>query len=228
VYNDCVLNSVKVYTDMAGIREIQVFNSFGTLVHALQVNIPMDSSRVTLNFALTPGTGYYITTNDSINEISFGAGFLSPQLQRSSSGVINFPYTISNVVSITGSSTNYYYYFYDWEVEVLPTICTSVRIPVDAIMLIPDAVTNFTAENNFSAYPNPADQLVNISFTNTGAQQSEVEFIDAIGHVVSSETIEANAGNFKQSFDISNFAKGIYTIHVVSGDKTSYQQLIVQ
>ena len=227
VFDDCILHSVKVYTDMAGIREIQVFNSFGTLLNSATVNIPMDSSRVQLDFALAPGTGYYITTNSDVNEASFGNGFLSPQLQRSNTGVA-FPYEIANVLSITGSSTAYYYYFYDWEVEVLPMICNSARIPVQAIMLTPDAVTNFTAENNFVVYPNPADQLINISFSNTGAQKSTVEFVDAVGHVVSSEMIEANAGSFKQSFDISNFAKGIYTIHVVSGDKTSYQQLVVQ
>jgi hypothetical protein len=210
---------------MAGVREIQVFNSFGTLVNSATVNIPLDSSRVTLDFALSPATGYYITTNEAVNQTSFG--FVSPELQRSNAGM-TFPYDISNVVSITGSSTGYYYYFYDWEVEVTPMICTSSRIPVQAIMLAPDAVTNFTAENNFIVYPNPADQLVNISFNNAGTQNSTVEFIDAVGHVVSAATIEAAAGNFKQSFDISNFAKGIYTIHVVSGDKTSYQQLVVQ
>ena len=210
---------------MAGVREIQVFNSFGTLVNSASVNIPLDSSRVQLDFNLAPGTGYYITTNASVNQSSFG--FISPELMRSNSGM-TFPYDIANVVSITGSSTGYYYYFYDWEVEVAPMICNSTRIPVQAIMLTPDAVTNFTAENNFSVYPNPADRLVNISFNNIGTQKSNVEFIDALGHVVSAETIQSNAGNFKQTIDISNFAKGVYTIHVISGDKTSYQQLIVQ
>ena len=236
VYEDCILHSVKVLTDMAGVREIQVFNSFGTLVHALAVNIPVEETIgtvITLDFALAPGTGYYITTNDSVNEVSFGAGFTSPELQRSTTGV-TFPYTVPNVISITGSNTTYYYYFYNWEVVVPPTICTSVRIPVNAVLLAPDAVTNFTAENNFVVYPNPAGQLVNISFSNIGTEKSTVEFIDAVGHVMTSETIEAastssaGTGNFKETFDISGFAKGIYTIHVVSGDKTSYQQLIVQ
>jgi len=225
VLDNCILHSVKVYTDMAGVREIQVFNSFGTLIHALSVNIPLDSSRVTLDFALAPGTGYYITTNIAVNQTSFS--FDSPELQRSNAGMV-FPYDISGVVSITGSSTGYYYYFYDWEVELPPTVCSSARIPVQAIMLTPDAVTNFTAENNFVVYPNPADNQINISFKNTGAQKSTVEFIDAVGHVVTAMTINGTAGNFKQTFDISSFAKGVYTIHVTSGDKTSYQQLIVQ
>ena len=225
VFDDCVLHSVKVYTDTPGNREIQAFNSSGTLLHSLMVMCPMDSTTITLNFAFAPGTGYYITTNDSVNQANFG--FVSPQLQRSNQGV-NFPYTVSNVLSITGSGTGYYYYFYNWEVIVPPMVCTSARVPVNAIMLAPDAVTNFTAENNFMLYPNPADQRVNLSFNNTSAHQSTVEFIDAVGHVVTAETIEATSGNFKQVFDVSNYAKGVYTIHVASGDKTFYQQLIVQ
>lgn len=225
VYDNCILSTVKVYTDMAGQREIQVFSSGGTLLHSALVNIPMDSSEVTLNFALTPGTGYYITTNTAVNQSSFG--FISPELQRSNSGVA-FPYTVNNLISITGSSTGYYYYFYDWKVIVPPVICTSIRIPVQAIMLSPDAVSNFTAENNFMVYPNPADQNVTVSFTNRGAIQSTIEFINAVGQVISAETIEGITGNYKASYDVSHFAKGVYTIHVTSNDKTSYQQLIVQ
>jgi hypothetical protein len=225
VLQNCVLSSVKVYTDVAGTREIQVFNGGGTLVNSVMANIPMDSSLVTLNFALTPGTGYYITTNSSVNQANLG--YISPELQRSNSGV-TFPYTVSNILSITGSSTGYFYYFYDWKVDVLPTICSSVRIPVQAIMLAADAVSNFTAENNFMVYPNPADHNVTVSFSNAGSQQSTVEFIDAIGQVISAAEIKDAAGNYKQTFDVSNFAKGVYMIHVSSNDKTSYRQLVIQ
>ncbi|MEO8085756.1 MAG: FG-GAP-like repeat-containing protein [Bacteroidota bacterium] len=225
VLDNCVLQSVKVYTDMAGDREIQIFNSTGTLLHSLVVNIPVDSSVVTLNFALTPGTGLYITTNTTVNNSSLG--FASPELQRSSTGMV-FPYTINNVISVTGSSSGYYYYFYDWNVVLPATVCSSARIPVQAIMLAPDAVGNFTIENNFSVYPNPADENVTVSFNNIGTQKSTVEFVNTVGQVVSSASLENAAGNFNQVFDISGLAKGVYTIHVISNDKTSYQQLIIQ
>ena len=224
---NCVLASVKVYTGTAGTREIQLFNSVGTMLNSMLVNVPADTTIIPLNFALTPGTGYYITTNGTLNTTNFGS--INPQLQRSSSGVL-YPYSVSNVISITGSNqgSGYYYYFYDWQITLPPTICTSARIPVQAIMLITDAVTNFTAENNFSVYPNPAEENVTVSFSNIGAQRSTVEFVDAIGQVVSTAVLENASGNYKQTFDLSGFAKGVYMIHVTSNDKTSYQQLIVQ
>ena len=146
VMANCVLSTVKVYTNIAGTREIQLFNSVGTLINSLLINIPVDTTIVTLNFALTPGTGYYITTNGTLNTTNFGS--INPQLQRSSQGV-QYPYSVNNVISITGSNqgSGYYYYFYDWQITLPPTICTSVRIPVQAIMLAPVAVSNFTAEN---------------------------------------------------------------------------------
>ncbi len=224
---NCVLASVKVYTGTAGTREIQLFNSVGTLLNSLVVNIPADTTIVTLNFALNVGTGYYITTNGTLNTTNFGS--INPQLQRSSSGVL-YPYSVSNVISITGSNqgAGYYYYFYDWQITLPATVCSSVRIPVQAIMLAPVAVSNFTTENNFSVYPNPADENVTVSFSNAGAQKSTVEFVDAIGQVVSTAVLENAAGNYKQTFDLSGFEKGVYMIHVTSNDKTSYQQLIVQ
>ena len=227
VLANCVLTSVKVYTSTPGDREIQVYNSVGTLLHSLVVSITSDTTVIPLNFAMTPGTGYYITTNASLNQTNFGD--VSPVLQRSSQGV-NYPYSINNVLNITGSSngSSYYYYFYDWQVELPATVCSSVRIPVQAIMLAPDAVSNFTAENNFSVYPNPTGDNVTVSFKNTGAQKSTVDFVDAMGRVVSSSLIENTAGNFQQTYDLSNFAKGVYMIHVSSNDKTSYQQLIIQ
>jgi len=227
VLDNCVLSTVKVYTNTPGDREIQVFNSVGTLIHSLVVTIPMDTSLVTLNFALTPGTGYYITTNANLNTTNFGD--VSPVLERSNQGV-SYPYSVNNVITITGSSIgqSYYYYFYDWQITLPPTVCTSARIPVQAIMLNPDAVSNFTAENNFSIFPNPADENVTIAFNNAGITKSTVEFVDAIGQVVSSAVLENAAGNYKQTFDVSNFAKGVYMIHVISNDKTSYQQLIIQ
>ena len=229
----CVLATVKVITDNThyGVRDVQVLNSVGTVLNTVSINVTTDTAIVTLNIALSPGTGYRITTDAVVDSINFGD--FSPFLQRSSNGV-NYPYTINNVISLTNGwtgsniSSSAYYYFYDWQITLPPTVCTSVRIPVQAIMLLPDAISNFTAENNFSIYPNPADQNVTVSFSNAGTQKSAVEFIDVTGRVVSSAIMQNAAGNYNQSFDISGFAKGVYMIHISSNDKTSYQQLIVQ
>ncbi len=192
----CVLTTVKVITDNTsyGVRDVQILNSGGTVLNTVSINVTTDTAVVTLNIPLAVGTGYRITTDANVDQTNFGAA--SPFLQRSTSGVL-YPYTINNVISLTNgwtgtaTSNSAYYYFYDWQVELPPTVCTSARIPVQAIMLSPDGVSNFTAENKFSVYPNPADNMVTVSFTNQSSEKSTVEFVNAVGQVISSSTLES-------------------------------------
>ncbi len=225
------LNSVKVITESThyGTREIQIKNSGGTVINSAIVNITADTTIVALNFPLTVGVGYRLTTNGTLDMTNFGAA--SPFLQRSNTAV-TYPYTLNNVVSITNgytgtaTSTTAYYYFYDWSVTSSPTVCESSRIPVHVTVVT--GINTFALDNNFRIYPNPTSENVTVSFNLPGATTSTVEFIDAVGHVVSSDVFENIAGNYNHVFDISHFAKGIYTIHVSSKDKTSYQKLIIQ
>jgi hypothetical protein len=228
----CQLQSVKVYTDAAhhGIRRFVLLNSSGVGLDSTDVNITADSMVATLNFNIPFGNGYRLTTSATVDQTNFGAA--SPYFQRHNSGV-TYPYTASGLASITNgwtgtaTSATAYYYFYDWKIGQQPTVCTSTRIPIQAI-INPLGLNTFTAENNFKVYPNPTAGNLTIAFNMAGAGQSVVEFIDATGRVVSSEMI-ANSGNsYQQSFDLGNFAKGMYTIHVTCGEKTSYQRLIIQ
>jgi hypothetical protein len=126
------LKSVKVYTDIAGTRIIELRNSGGTVLQSQTVNIPVGESRVTLNFSVPVGTALQLGTNEASNQTSFG--YESPRLRRSDSGV-NYPYVLSGVLSLNDSpyGTAYYYYFYDWEVDMSVT-CTSPRVPVTALL----------------------------------------------------------------------------------------------
>ncbi len=227
----CTLVSVKVITESThyGTREFQIKNSGGTVIASQIVNIQSDTTVVALNFPLSVGSSYRLTTNGTLNTTNFGA--VSPYFQRSSSGV-SYPFTISNVLSITNgfstTTTNTaYYYFYDWVVATPPIICESPMVPVQ-VTVTPSGINNFTADNHLHIYPNPTSAHVTVSFNLPGATSSKVEFIDAVGRVVSSEVFENIGGNYSHVFDLSNFSKGIYTIHVSSQDKTSYQRLIIQ
>ena len=118
VYRDVTLVSVWVDANGGGNRDIEVYDNGGTLVASTTVNIPNGQSRVTLNFNLTPGTGYTITSP-------------SPDLYRNNASAA-YPYEIPNLLSITSSSAggDYYYFFYDWELQETP--CSSDRVPVVA------------------------------------------------------------------------------------------------
>ena len=139
-YSTFTLNSVKVYTDYSGERTIELRDNNTNLIFELVVNIPEttdDGYVINLGWEITPGQQYILTTNTQMNNDNFGDN--NPMLKRTTGGLPNFPFSINNVLEITegyydgggqmgtGSSTDYYYYFYDWEV-MYDRLCESEPI----------------------------------------------------------------------------------------------------
>jgi Secretion system C-terminal sorting domain/Ig-like domain CHU_C associated len=111
------LLSVLVNANTTANRTIELRNSAGTVLQSAVINIPAGLSRISLNFNVPIGTNMQlgVAGNNSLYRNSAGA---------------TFPYTINNIVSITGNSANNtvaYYYFYDWEIT---KPCLSARVPV--------------------------------------------------------------------------------------------------
>jgi len=141
--SEFILRSVKVYTDDAGARLIEWRNSNGDVLADTLVFIPAGTSRVMLNFQITPGADYQLGTNESINLANFGN--ITPNLRRTRNG-LNYPYVIAGILSLNGSPYDsqfdqFYYYFYDWEIETGGGTCVSPRQPVTAVVTQPPAVT---------------------------------------------------------------------------------------
>jgi len=124
------IKTVTVKANSTANRTIFLQNSSGVVIDSLVVNIATGTQTVTLNFNVPVGNGYTLGCNSSSN------------LWRETSGVV-YPYSISGVVSITGSTagtTNIrYYYFYNWQVEYTnsSTSCISARVPVTASVYSP-------------------------------------------------------------------------------------------
>lgn len=118
-----VLKSVWVDAQSSGNRIIELRDNTGWVITSAVVNVPAGQSRVTLNFTVPQGTN-----------LQLGVGN-TPNLYRNNAGV-SYPYNVTNVASIHNSSAgqNYYYFFYDWEIETLPLVCTSARTAATAMV----------------------------------------------------------------------------------------------
>jgi PKD repeat protein len=119
------LKSVKVYFggSASADRTIKLMSG-SSLLQSIIVNIPPGESRITLNLNIPAGTNLKLTCP------------ANPNLFRNGSQTMNigYPMQVGNNISIlqstaSGYETNYYYYFYDWEVE---ETCKSPLIPVNA------------------------------------------------------------------------------------------------
>ena len=109
-YKPSKLVSVLVYANSDSIRHIELRNSSNLVLQDTLIFIPYSPQgiRINLNFDLPVG-----------NNLQLGVNGSNSDLFRNENGAI-FPYNFSNCVSITGTnaSLGYYYFFYDWEIEV--------------------------------------------------------------------------------------------------------------
>ncbi|GAB4131864.1 MAG: hypothetical protein Fur0041_02630 [Bacteroidia bacterium] len=116
VLQNCTLSTALVNAGSSGNKTFTLWDSNGNVINNYTVNVPGTGNQtVTLNIPLTPG--------------AYRIGGTQMNLYRNNSGA-QYPYTLNNVITITGSSAGsaYYYYLYNWGITLSP--CVSQRFPV--------------------------------------------------------------------------------------------------
>ena len=132
-----VLKTVKVYSSQASTRTISLQDSQENVLQSANISIPNGESRITLNFNIPVGTNLKL----------MGPG--APYLYRdggTGAPTLPYPYSVGNEISITNNTAaglEFYYYFYDWEVE---KVCESALNEVTAYIL-ETPVASFTMNN---------------------------------------------------------------------------------
>jgi hypothetical protein len=167
-------------------------------------------------------------TNDAANEAAFGAGNVSPQLRRSTTGVA-YPYTLAGgAVSITSSSAPAnYYYFFDWNITTDPTnICGSVRTP--ATVFVNYAGIEDNADLNLHVYPNPTSDFVQVEFTSPEVGEATLAVYDMLGKKVLDLNLGTVNGTIIKTINTSTFAKGIYNIKLTINNSDYNTKVVVK
>lgn len=76
-------------------------------------------------------------------------------------------------------------------------------------------------------YPNPATSVITVKLSETSANNSQLRFIDQIGHVVSIYNVSKGTNSI-ESIDISNLKSGFYTLQYVNGGKVVLQAKLIK
>ncbi|MGB2371941.1 MAG: T9SS type A sorting domain-containing protein, partial [Flavobacteriales bacterium] len=84
-------------------------------------------------------------------------------------------------------------------------------------------------DNSFEieVYPNPTDGLVNISFDKIIEQNVNVRLVDAFGKEVYRKQFNVGFETSVIDFDISNYAKGVYFLQLVSDDIVKTERIVL-
>ena len=88
---------------------------------------------------------------------------------------------------------------------------------------VTSAVNNLSKEIVLNIYPNPATDIVNLSFSNEGQKSlvKKIAVINSLGKVVFEST------NFVNKIDLNQFSSGIYYISVDVVNQSITQKIIV-
>ena len=217
-YEEMIIKSVKVYANGAGNRSVAVVDGDGNIVASGTFNVPDGESRIDLNFTVAPGTGYGLEVTSN-----------NPQLWRDGNGSNpSFPYALGTLGAITGTNVTgnntleYYYFFYDWEVQRPLTACEGPRTEVE-VVVGPVGITE-NAQQAIAVYPVPATDIVTIQLN--GVQGTvDLQLTDLAGRVVRTERAQAQP---QRVMDLAGLAAGEYVLHVNHANGVSTHRVVVR
>ena len=187
---------------------------------------------------LTPnvvGIKWYGNTVDSVTW-SVGGSDVAPistptvNVLLSLDGGYTWPYTLGSGVPNTGS--------YSFTVPVVSTTTARVMVEGAGNIFFDINDKNFTIEQSVgitsnqnagsvSISPNPTTGELNLAMINEEKGKIDVIITDITGKVMHSATINKSASFMKYSLSISDFANGIYFVHI-KGTSSKYVKKIIK
>ncbi len=219
VLDDVTIKTVTVYANTAGDRTVEVLDKSGVLVATKTVTLPAGMSKIVLNLVLSPGTDYAIKI----------AAASTVDLYRNNGGGLSYPYLISNLISIknsdaTGTSTDYYYYFYNWEVQALS--CVSDRTKVTGTVQVCTGINSNATNNIINIYPNPTNGIINFEKSGGTNKEINIQVLNVLGELQYSTIIESSNGVFTKIINLSSLKAGMYFISIVSQNEKRIEKII--
>ena len=82
--------------------------------------------------------------------------------------------------------------------------------------------------NNLNVYPNPTNDIFNVSFVSKEIQTLSIRVLNIVGEVIYKESLEQFVGEYTKQITIGNNSKGIYFLEISNNNITTNKKIIVQ
>lgn len=198
-----------------GIRTIQLVDNDDNILEQIEVDLVHGLQTIELNFAVPEGTDLSLRCPEN-------------NLFRNNMGV-EYPYAIgSNVGEITTSfyGDEYYYYFYNWQVETPSFECMSARVPVQVTVVNVDEIPEISSIRMF---PNPAQTDLRVELNLAERADLQLNLLNALGQVIYQQQLtDAGLGQRVENIDVSKLPSGIYQLQVQVGDRAATYKVVVE
>lgn len=204
---DSVIFDCSQLTGATGAIQIPVSIKSDDLVYSLDFSLKYDHT--TLQYDTTvnvttylQGLSYYFSTDSTIR---FTSSTFSPCTNDTVLAVVKF---ILLAPSFTNGS------IYTLKGYLNGTLCSSGYVPPSPVGLTENVMENFTI------YPNPAQDAVSINFDNA----NRIELINLMGQIVYSENVE---GLNSININSSEYVNGIYFVKLYTSKGNGIHKLVV-
>ena len=189
--------------------------------------------------AQTPTANLTGTASGNIKTVASGNGTVvlpggltfTNVLQVTATQTINVSLAFG-LITATIASTNYQYYHSSQKFPIITVsyqetsgafagTTANIKINNNVIAGIKDA----SLSSNFSLYPNPTNDNLNVSLSNNKAENVSVKIINNIGQTVKTVSL-GNSTDINQQIDLSDLNSGIYFVKTTVGNASSSKKLI--
>jgi hypothetical protein len=75
-------------------------------------------------------------------------------------------------------------------------------------------------------YPNPTNSNINVVISATSETQTTIRITDLLGRVLLNETEELLSGNNTITYNIGDYAAGVYLVHVGNGNTQQVYKVV--
>jgi hypothetical protein len=86
----------------------------------------------------------------------------------------------------------------------------------------------FNSFSDLSVFPNPADNKLNISFTLDESQAFDIKLMTITGEVVYTEHSQGFVGNYVNTIDLSEMAKGVYVLNLSNEKGATNKKVVIK
>ncbi len=207
------INEVTVYlptTAPTGQRTIRLYDSSNNILQEASFMLDAAGTHVLpLNFQVPVGN------NLSLRCLEHG-------LFRNTSAATQFPYSIGTVGEITDDflGNEYYYYFYNWQIQKPSVECVSERVGVTVSISVSGEATKANSQVSVSPNPTSGEVVVNIK-----VRADMLRVFDATGREIYRKEI---VGNESLPVSLTNFVNGVYLIMVETAVGNSVSRVVVE
>jgi hypothetical protein len=223
VFNSYVpftLKSTLVYAQNAGTFTVQLQDSNAVVLETTSFTVPAGQSRIDLNFS--------VPVNNNLRLV--GKNITTGGLYRNNNSA-SYPYNLTDILSITGSSAgaSYYYYFYDWQINTQNSTCPSEMVPVSAVVNSCASIgENIPFKKSIKVMPNPNNGQFNVEFSTDYAGKIKTELVNVVGAKVYERDFEHKQGSNTVSIESTNLSKGMYLFNIYFEGKNYTTRLVIE